>query len=110
VHKLEIPGVPSLDQQEVVIDYKGTQSNETPRFDSLVDGCLLVEIKAVQEILPIHKAQLPNSIKLLRVPPGLSSNFQEITLVEGVSRLILPQGKQVLNRSERRKRRNRYSP
>jgi len=44
----------------------------------------------VQEILPIHKAQLLSYMRLLNVPLGLIINFHELTLVDGVVRLILP--------------------
>jgi GxxExxY protein len=56
----------------------------------LVSGCLLVELKAVSEVLPIHKAQLLSYMKLLNVPLGLLFNFHELTLVDGMSRLVLP--------------------
>jgi GxxExxY protein len=88
--ELELRGVPVLNQEEVVIDYKGTVFKETLRFDLLVDGCLLVELKAIQDVLPIHKAQLLSYMKLLNVPLGLLFNFHEVKLVDGISRLILP--------------------
>ena len=55
-----------------------------------MDECLLVEAKAVQEDVPIHKAQLLSYMKLLSVPLGLVINFHEIRLADGVARLILP--------------------
>jgi GxxExxY protein len=60
------------------------------RFDVLVEGCLLLELKCVQEILPIHKAQLLSYMKLLDIPLGLIINFHEMKLVDGVVRMILP--------------------
>ena len=51
---------------------------------------MLVEIKAVEAILPIHKAQLLSYMKLLNVPVGLLINFNSLKLMDGVSRLILP--------------------
>jgi GxxExxY protein len=90
LRELELRGVPVLNQEEVVIDYKGTVFKETLRFDLLVDGCLLVELKAIQDVLPIHKAQLLSYMKLLNVPLGLLFNFHEVKLVDGISRLILP--------------------
>jgi len=63
---------------------------ETLKFDLLVDGCLLVELKAIHDVLPIHKAQLLSYMKLLDVPLGLLFNFHEVKLVDGISRLILP--------------------
>ena len=46
--------------------------------------------KALEKILPIHKAQLLSYMKLLNVPVGLLINFHETKLTDGVSRLILP--------------------
>jgi GxxExxY protein len=63
---------------------------EPLRFDMLVEGCVLLEVKAVERILPIHKAQLLSYMKLLNVPIGLLVNFHEMKLTDGVSRLILP--------------------
>jgi GxxExxY protein len=73
-----------------VIEYKGFTREEPLRIDLLVEGCLLVEAKAVEKILPIHKAQLLSYMKLLDVPVGLLVNFHEMKVTEGVSRLILP--------------------
>jgi GxxExxY protein len=71
-------------------DYRGFTREESLRFDLFVDECLLVEAKAVQEDVPIHKAQLLSYMKLLSVPLGLVINFHEIRLTDGVARLILP--------------------
>ena len=59
------------------------------RFDILVEDCLLIEAKAVEVVLPVHKAQLLSYMKLLDVPVGLLINFHETRLVYGVHRLIL---------------------
>jgi GxxExxY protein len=56
----------------------------------LVEECVLVEAKAVERILSIHKAQLLSYMKLLDVPLGLLINFHEPKLSDGVRRLILP--------------------
>jgi GxxExxY protein len=80
----------AINQRAVEIEYKGLVFEELLRFDVLVEGCLLLELKAVQEILPIHKAQLLSYMKLLDVPIGLIINFHELKLVNGVVRMILP--------------------
>jgi GxxExxY protein len=90
MRELELRGIPVLNQQEVVIDYKGRVFKDTLKCDLLIDGSLIVELKAVQEVLPIHKAQLLSYMKLLNVPLGLLFNFHEVTLVDGISRLVLP--------------------
>ena len=88
--ELEIRRLNSVCQQSIVIDYKGFTSNELLRFDICVEGCVLVEVKAVEKILPIHKAQLLSYMKLLNIPIGLLINFHEMRVTEGISRLILP--------------------
>ena len=79
-----------LSQKTVVIEYKGFTRKEPLRFDVMVEGCVLVEAKAVQEILRFHKAQLLSYMKLLDIPVGLLINFNGMKLVDGVHRLILP--------------------
>ena len=74
----------------VVVEYKGFTREEPLRFDLLVEGCVVVEAKAVEKILPIHKAQLLSYMKLLNVPLGLLINFHEMKVSDGIRRLILP--------------------
>ena len=79
-----------VSQKIVVITYKIFSREEPLRFDMLVEDCVLVEVKAVEKILPIHKAQLLSYMKLLDIPIGLLINFHEMKLTDGVHRLILP--------------------
>jgi GxxExxY protein len=88
--ELEIIKVPFVTQELVTVRYKGFAREEPLRFDILVEGCVLVEVKAVAQILPIHKAQLMSYLKLLEVPLGLLINFHELKLANGINRLILP--------------------
>ena len=74
----------------MVITYKIFSREEPLRCDMLVEDCGLVEAKAVEKILPIHKAQLLSYMKLLDIPIGLLINFHEMKLTDGVHRLILP--------------------
>ena len=77
-----------LSQKAVMVEYKGFVREEPLRFDLLVEGCVLVEAKAVEKILPIHKAQLLSYMKLLDIPLGLLINFHEMRVTDGISRLI----------------------
>jgi GxxExxY protein len=88
--ELELRGISAVNQKKVLIDYKGFTFEEALRFDILVEGCLLVEVKAVEGVLPVHKAVAMSYMKLLDVPLGLILNFHEVKVVEGMSRLILP--------------------
>jgi GxxExxY protein len=89
VRELELRGLHSIRQKEVRIEYKGIVFTEELRCDVLVEDCLLVEIKAVETVHPIHKAQLLSYMKLLDIPLGLVMNFHELRMVDGVSRMIL---------------------
>jgi len=88
--EFELRGLSCMNQKMVLITYKGFKREEALRFDMLVEDCVLVEVKAVEKILPIHKAQLLSYMKLLNIPVGLLINFHEIKLVDGINRLILP--------------------
>jgi GxxExxY protein len=90
IHELRLQGIGSMNQRQVQVIYKDLIFTEELRFDVLVEECLLVEVKAVQHVLPVHKAQLLSYMKLLDIPLGLLINFHEMKLVEGVSRVILP--------------------
>jgi GxxExxY protein len=88
--ELELRGYTVRNQKSVRIRYKGFEREEPLRFDLLVEDCLFVEVKAVEAVHPIHKAQLLSYMKLLDVPLGLLINFNVQKLTDGVSRLILP--------------------
>ena len=90
IRELELRRIAVINQRLVRIQYKGLVFEEPLRLDVLIEGCLLLELKCVQEILAIHKAQLLSYMKLLDVPLGLIINFHELKLTDGVVRLILP--------------------
>jgi GxxExxY protein len=79
-----------VSQKTVTVEYKGFTREEPLRFDVMVENCLLIEAKAVQKVLAIHQAQVLSYMKLLNIPVGLLINFNELRLVAGVYRLILP--------------------
>ena len=88
--ELEMRGLNCLSQKTVLIQYKGFTREDPLRFDVLVEGCVVVEAKACERVLPIHKAKLLSYMKLLNVPLGLLINFHEMKVVDGIGRLILP--------------------
>ncbi len=87
--ELGLRGLGCVEQQVVVVEYKGFTREEPLRFDVLVEGCVLVEAKAAEKLLPIHKAQLLSYMKLLNVPVGLLINFHELKVTDGIQRLVL---------------------
>jgi len=90
LRELGLRGLTCASQKSVLIEYKGATREEPLRFDVLVEDCLLVEAKAVEKILPIHKAQLLSYMKLMNVPLGLLINFHEAKVTDGITRLIMP--------------------
>ena len=90
IKELELRGLAVRNQKSVIIRYKGFEKEEPLKFGVLVEECVQVEIKAVETVHPIHKAQLLSYMKLLDVPLGLLINFNVLKLTDGVSRLILP--------------------
>ena len=90
VRELLLRKIASVSQRTILIEYKGYTFEEPLRFDLLVEACLLVELKSVEHVLPVHKAQLLSYMKLLDIPVGLLINFHELKLTDGISRMMLP--------------------
>jgi len=88
--EFDLRGLAYVSQKSVEINYKGFTKQEDLRLDILIEECILIEAKCVAKILPIHKAQLLSYMKLLNIPIGLLINFNEMKVIEGVRRLILP--------------------
>lgn len=85
----EIRNIPAQNQVNVDIEYKGYVFDQPLSLDVYVDTCLIVELKAVEKVLPVHEAQLLSYMKLMDAPVGLLINFNEMRLVDGVSKMIL---------------------
>jgi GxxExxY protein len=88
--ELGLRSLQCVSQKVVTVEYKGFTRDEPLRFDVLIEDCVLVEAKAVDQVLPIHKAQLLSYMKLLNIPIGLLINFHEAKVTDGVNRLVLP--------------------
>ena len=71
------------------VKYDGLQLDTGLRLDLLVDGRIIVEIKAVEKLLPLHDAQLLTYLKLTGRRLGLLINFNVRFIKDGIKRLIL---------------------
>jgi GxxExxY protein len=87
--ELDLRKLSAIRQLEVDIEYKGLVFREPLKVDLLVENSLLIELKSVERILAVHKAQLLSYMKLLKMPVGLLINFHEPILKDGITRLIL---------------------
>jgi GxxExxY protein len=72
------------------IVYRGVRLDAGSRVDLLVEGILVLELKAVEELAPIHKAQHISFLKLGGFPAGLLINFNVVHLRDGIRR-VYPQ-------------------
>ena len=76
-------------QVALPIVYKDVKLDAGYRLDILVEGRLVLEVKAVQELLPIHEAQLLTYLKLSGIKVGLLFNFNVTVLKSGIKRLVI---------------------
>jgi GxxExxY protein len=79
-------------QRALPIVYKGMQLDTSYRVDLIVEDSVVVEVKSVAALLPVHQAQVLTYMKLTRCPVGLLINFNVPRLMDGVKRLVLPGG------------------
>ena len=77
-------------ERRVPLKYKGQRVNSEFKLNLLVEGALVVELKAVEHIHPIHLAQVITYLKLAGCPAGLLMNFNATTLKAGLRRLDHP--------------------
>ena len=71
------------------VRYKDIQLDCGYRIDLLVGGDLIVEVKSVETLLPIHQAQILTYMRLARIPIGLLINFNVTKLQGGIKRFVL---------------------
>ena len=88
VHELGLQGIPVQSQLDVQVNYKGTNIGEGLRLDLLVNDELIVELKSVEELKPIHYKQLLTYLKLMNKRVGLLINFNTDDLTKGIKRVV----------------------
>jgi GxxExxY protein len=77
-------------ERHVPLDYKGERIETRLKLDMLVEGRVIIEVKAVDALHPIHQAQVVTYLKLTGLPAGLIMNFNSIVLKSGLKRLDHP--------------------
>ncbi len=88
IDELKNKGMNVISQLEIPLEYKGKKLRNNLRIDLLVNDLIIVEIKAVENILPIHKAQLLTYLKLLNKPKGLLINFNSENITSSMVPLV----------------------
>lgn len=87
-HELSVRGIPFERQKPLPVIYKSVKLDCGYRIDLVVAGKLIVELKTVDTLLPIHEAQLLTYLKLSNLPVGLLINFHVPILKHGLKRIV----------------------
>jgi GxxExxY protein len=90
VIELTLAGLEVSVEYRVPIEYRGQRVRDDLKVDLLIDGRLIVEIKAVDRLHPLHQAQVITYLKLTGCPAGLLLNFNTPSLRAGLKRLDHP--------------------
>ena len=86
--ELELRGIEYQRQLAVPLNYKGKLIEVGFRADMVIGGKLLLELKAVEQVIPVHKAQVITYLKILKLPLGLLINFNEMLIKDGIRRVL----------------------
>lgn len=87
-HELQLRGYEVQRQIPLPIEYKGLVVPEAYRIDLLLENQLVIELKAVETLQPIHPAQLLTYLKMSGKHLGLLINFHSVRLTDGIKRLV----------------------
>ena len=88
-HECRSMGLEVASQVEVPVKYGDVQINAGLRLDLLINGCLIVELKAVEALLPFHQAQVLTYLRVTRHRLALLINFSAPLLKDGIKRIVL---------------------
>lgn len=82
-HELHLRGIPFARQVSLPVAYKGVNLDCGYRMDLIVEGNVIIEIKCVEHVLPVHEAQLLTYLKMTGKRVGLILNFNVPVLMQG---------------------------
>jgi GxxExxY protein len=88
-HELHLRGISFRRQVDLPIEYKGIKPDCSYRVDLIVQEDVVVELKCVERVLPIHEAQLITYMRLTGKRVGLLINFNVPLLTQGITRRVL---------------------
>ena len=88
IQELKLNDIPVESQVEIKVNYKGINITDNLRLDLLVDDSVIVELKSVEELKPIHHKQLLTYLRLMNKKVGLLINFNTDNLMDGIKRIV----------------------
>jgi GxxExxY protein len=100
MHDLKVSGFETKTEIPLPVVYGGVRLDACYRLDILVENTIVLELKAVEELAPIHKAQLISYLKLGGVPVGLLINFNVVHLRDGIKRVYAQGSRQLEEQGE----------
>jgi GxxExxY protein len=86
--KLEEAGYQVARQRPIDIEFEGIKFEAAFRADIIVNNQLIIEVKSLEKLNPVHAKQLLTYLRLTKQPVGLLINFGGVTLKEGIKRLV----------------------
>ena len=86
-HELRLSQLSAERELALAVTYRGLRVEHAYRLDLLVERCVVVELKAVEHLHPVHKVQLLTYLRLGGYPLGLLINFHAMPLWKGVTRM-----------------------
>ena len=87
--EMELIGLSFEREKQIPLEYKGLKLDYAYRLDFLVEQTVIVELKTVEMILPIHESQLLTYLRLSGCKVGLLINFNVPMLKNGIKRMVL---------------------
>jgi len=99
-HELSRAGIAFVRQRKLKVKYQGVDLACEFVLDLVVEGVLVLEIKAVAQLLPIHEAQLLTYLRISGLPLGLLLNFNEVRLKDGIRRPVCRPFRPTRNRND----------
>ncbi|MBQ8272961.1 MAG: GxxExxY protein [Bacteroidaceae bacterium] len=88
IHELTTNGIQVKNQVDIDVYYKGKIITNGLRLDLLVEDSLIVELKTVEELKPIHHKQLQTYLRVMDKRVGLLINFNTVNLRDGIKRIV----------------------
>jgi GxxExxY protein len=87
--ELELNHIPFEKEKPLAVNYKGVAIDCGYRIDILVENKIIVELKSVEIVRPIHEAQIMSYMKLAKIKKGLLINFNTVMLRDGITSFII---------------------
>ena|SRR5690554_3817372 len=87
-HELRLMGLEVREEVPLPVVYKDIKLNAGYRIDMIVNNKVILEIKSVEALAPIHTAQILTYLKLKEIKLGLLINFNSVKLIDGLKRIV----------------------